>query len=95
MLVPSLCWKDPLEQGIATHFSILAWRIPWTEDPGRLQSMDSQRVRRYRCDLNTHCLPSPSQSLFPFDNSILLSLLCGDLQVAIADPELQFSSDLK
>ena len=32
-------WKDPLEKGMATHSSILAWRIPWTEDPGRLQSM--------------------------------------------------------
>ena len=32
-------WKDPLEKGMATHSSILAWRIPWTEEPGRLQSM--------------------------------------------------------
>ena len=32
--VPSLAWEDPLEKGIATHSSILAWRIPWTEDPG-------------------------------------------------------------
>ena len=37
-------WKDPLEMGMATHSSILAWRIPWTEKPGRLQSMGSQRV---------------------------------------------------
>ena len=36
---------DPLEEGMATHSSILAWRIPWTEEPGRLQSMGSQRVR--------------------------------------------------
>ena len=35
--------EDPLEKGIATHFSILAWRIPQTEDPGRLQSIESQR----------------------------------------------------
>ena len=34
-----------LEKGMATHFSILAWRIPWTEEPGRLQSMGSQRVK--------------------------------------------------
>ena len=40
-----LGWEDPLEKGIATHSSILAWRIPWTEEPGRLQSMESQRVR--------------------------------------------------
>ena len=39
-----LGWKDPLEKGTATHSSILAWRIPWTEEPGGLQSMGSQRV---------------------------------------------------
>ena len=43
--VPSLGWEDPLEKGMATHSSILAWRIPWTEEPGGLQSMGSQRVR--------------------------------------------------
>ena len=42
--VRSLGWEDPLEEGMATHTSILAWRIPWTEELGRLQSMGSQRV---------------------------------------------------
>ena len=42
--VRSLGWKDPLEKGMATHSSILAWRIPWTEEAGGLQSMGSQRV---------------------------------------------------
>ena len=42
--VPSLGWEDPLEEGTATHSSILAWRIPWTEEPDGLQSMGSQRV---------------------------------------------------
>ena len=42
--VRSLGWEDPLEKEMATHSSILAWRIPWTEEPGRLQSMESQRV---------------------------------------------------
>ena len=42
--VRSLGQEDPLEQGMATHSSILAWRIPWTEEPGGLQSMVSQRV---------------------------------------------------
>ena len=42
--VRSLGWEDPLEKGMATHPSILAWRIPWTEEPGRLQSMGSQDV---------------------------------------------------
>ena len=39
-----LGWEDPLEKEMATHSSILAWRIPWTEEPGRLQSTGSQRV---------------------------------------------------
>ena len=43
--VQSLGREDPLEKGMATHSSILAWRIPWTEEPGGLQSMGSQRVR--------------------------------------------------
>ena len=44
-LVWYLCWEDSLEKGMATHSSILAWKIPWTEEPGGLQSMGSQRVR--------------------------------------------------
>ena len=43
--VQSLGWEDLLEKEMATHSSILAWRIPWTEEPGRLQSMGSQRVQ--------------------------------------------------
>ena len=43
--VQSVSLEDPLEKEMATHTSILAWRIPWTEDPGGLQSMGSQRVR--------------------------------------------------
>ena len=42
--VQSLGWEDPLEKAMATHSSILAWRIPWTEEPGRLKSMGLQRV---------------------------------------------------
>ena len=41
----SLGWEDPLEKGMATHSSILAWRIPRTEKPGGLQSMGSQNIR--------------------------------------------------
>ena len=43
--VPSLGQEDPLEKEMATHSSILSWRTPWKEEPGRLQSMGSQRVR--------------------------------------------------
>ena len=39
-----LGWEDPLEKEMATHSSILAWRIPWTEEPGRLQTMGSQEL---------------------------------------------------
>ena len=44
--VRSLGWEDPLEKGMATHFSILAWKIPWTEGPGGLQSTGLLRVGR-------------------------------------------------
>ena len=44
--VQSLGQEDPLEKGMATHSSIIAWRIPWTEEPGGLQSIGSQRVRQ-------------------------------------------------
>ena len=43
--VQSLSWEDPLEGEMATHYSILAWKIPWTEEPGGLQTMRLQRVR--------------------------------------------------
>ena len=43
--VPSLGWEDPLEEDMATQSSILTWKIPWTGEPGGLQSMGSQRVR--------------------------------------------------
>ena len=44
MWVQSLDWEDPLEEEMATHSSTLAWKIPWIEEFGRLQSMESQRV---------------------------------------------------
>ena len=52
--IRSLGWENPLEEGMATHSSILAWRIPWTEEPGGLLSIGSHRVRRNWSDLNTH-----------------------------------------
>ena len=47
----SLGWEDPLEEGMATHSSILAWRIPWTEESDKLPSIRSQRVRQDWSDL--------------------------------------------
>ena len=43
--VRALGWEDPLEKEMAIHSTTIAWKIPWTEEPGRLQSMRSQRVR--------------------------------------------------
>ena len=60
MQVPSLSLEDPLEEGMATHSSILAWRITWTEEPGRLQCIGSQRVR-HNC---THARMRPACILF-------------------------------
>ena len=51
MRVRSLRHEDPLQEGMATYSSILAWRIPWTEEPGGLQSMGLQRVGHDRSDL--------------------------------------------
>ena len=56
-----LGWEDPLEKGMATHSSILAWRIPWIEEPGGLQSMGSQRVR-HDWVTNTHTQASAHSS---------------------------------
>ena len=65
--IRSLCLEDPLKKVMATHCSILAWRIPWTEEPGRLQSMELQRVRR---NWVTNTRPSliPSFVLSPWQN---------------------------
>ena len=53
-LVQPLGQKDPLEEGMVTHSGILAWRIPWTEEPGRLQSIGSQRVGHDWSNLARH-----------------------------------------
>ena len=56
--VQSLGWEDPLEKGMVTHSSILSWRIPWTEEPGGPQSMQSKRVGHH-WEMNTRtCLPT-------------------------------------
>ena len=54
MWVPSLGQKDPLEKEMTTHFIILDWRIPRTEEPGKLQSMGSQRIRCLRACMHTN-----------------------------------------
>ena len=54
--VRSLGWEDPLEKEMATHSSILAWKIPWTEEPGRLQSLGLQKSRTQLSDFTSKSL---------------------------------------
>ena len=71
----SLGWEDPLEKGVAIHSSILAWRIPWTEEPGGLQSMGSQRVTQDWAMFTYFFIwpPHPSSPVWnsPASNSLL------------------------
>ena len=69
-LVQSLGQEDPLETGKATHSSILAWRIPWTEEPGGLQSMGSQTVR------HNWATNSTTTKLYLWILSFIWSFLC-------------------
>ena len=66
--VPSLGQEDPQEEEMPVHSSMLAWKIPWTEEPGGLQSTGPQRVRHYRAHTHTHthtctCTHTPTHSL--------------------------------
>ena len=72
--VRSLDWKDPLKEDIATHFGILAWRILWTEEPGGLQSMGSQRVRQTEQLSTAHGLEKSSFKL----SKIVIHTLWGE-----------------
>ena len=75
MRVQSLDWKDPLEKGMATYSSILAWKIPCTKEPGRLQSMGSQNYPKLKerytllsrfCDLKSFWILFLKKIIFPF-----------------------------
>ena len=71
--VQSLGWEDPLEEGMATHSSILAWRILWTEDSGGLQSLGSQsRTRLKQLSTHTRCYTSCSYVCFSVRSSLCL-----------------------
>ena len=66
MRARSLGWEDPLEEDMATHSSILAWRVLWTEEPGGLHSTGSQRVGHDGSDLtHTHTLKLKTRNGFP------------------------------
>ena len=63
--VRSLGGEDPLEKGMVTHSNILAWKIPWTEEPGRLQSMGLQRVE-HEWATNTSTFIKQEEPIYPF-----------------------------
>ena len=67
--VRSLGWEDSLEKGMAAHSSILVWRTPWTEEPGRLQSMRLQRVGHDWATKQIHIHTSESLSISSFDTA--------------------------
>ena len=81
MRVPLLGWEDPLEEGMATHSSILAWSIPRTEEPGGLQSMGSQRVcMDQRIDIARSRTHAHAQQVLAVAPSRRI-FLCGSLAV--------------
>ena len=87
MRVQFLDWEDPLEEGMATHSSILAWRIPWTEEPGRLQPTGLQRVGHNRSNLARSILMNPSEQFVNIDSkcSIISILYVGKLSLREAE----------
>ena len=71
--VQFLGWEDPLEKEMTTHFSTLAWKIPWMEEPGRLQSMGSQSIMAvYKCEFR---IGTPSRDASNFVKVICFSML--------------------
>ena len=86
--VQSLGWEDLLEKETATHCSILAWKIPWMEEPGRLQSMGSQRVRHDRATSLHHTCVSAASLLAWWHMLHQLRLLSSSQgQIPSSDPQ--------
>ena len=82
----SLDWEDPLEEEMATHSSILAWRIPWTEEPGGLQYMGSQLTQLSKLFYIAMCLHT---LLFLFFNVTMLSIATAPLLIpCLLSPQL-------
>ena len=73
--VQTLDWEDPLEKGMATHFSILAWRIPWTEEAGGLQSMGVAKSQTRLNNQHTYTyIHTHTSHLYPFIINLYIDL---------------------
>ena len=84
--------EDPLEESMTTHSSILAWRIPWTEDPGRLQSVGSQRVGQDW--LSTHSKIQTNLPLIPCSAQTIFPLIITNLKVVVPSSSSNISISL-
>ena len=82
---PSLGWEDPLEKGMATHSNILAWRIPWTEELGRLQSRHMRSQVSDVTEQSTHTRATLPHRLFFWANLCILK----DLSSPVRDPDIE------
>ena len=80
--IQSLGWKDPLKKEMATHSSILSWRILWTEEPGGLQSMGSQRVR-HNWVTGISSIALCNVPFYPWQYSLFWSHLASEIIMAI------------
>ena len=85
----SLGWEDPLEEGRATHSNILAWRIPWTEEPGRLQSIGSQTVGHDWSDLAQHSTGQTCLGIYNGSQNMLPRILHTHYKYTLRHSHLQ------
>ena len=83
-----LGWEDPLEKEMETHSNILAWKIPWTEKPGRLQSMGSQSRTRLRDFTSLHQEAVSHDNTYSSHHSYSQPLVPSLLKIATADRSL-------
>ena len=93
MQLQSLGQENALEKEMATHSCILAWRVPWTEEPGGLQSMGSQRVRHNRATWHQHSINDDEEDemmiFADVNDDILCTSYCSDVLIHLSHPRTQ------
>ena len=90
--VQSLGQEDPLEKEMAAHSSTLAWKIPWTEEPGRLQSIGLQRVRTEQLHIHSHLILCDPMDCSPPCSSVWQEILQARILEWVAIPFIRVSS---